>query len=249
MYASGYMDHYIIFETYQSNLVSDPESSSVIDSEEETTEEGSSDVVEEEANDDNDREAQRSESFESVREDTEISERTSGSDMSVDHHNNSSDLLSDRWDDTEEETDEEDAAGTPGEDVEVSDSNGSGSYRITIEGDPEEVGELIRILNREEEENAGSDIDDFESDGDILERKFNDSDDEYVEYDALTDDSESGDTESGTESGTRVSEDSSDADEFYLRNIELLGIIAGCLYFIVFVIVLRYIYRFFRLFI
>lgn len=249
MYASGYMDHYIDIETYQSILVSDPESSSVIDLEEDTTEEGSSDVVEEDTNDDNDRESRQTESAGNVSEDPEVSERSSGSDLSVDHNNDSSDLLSDRWDDPEEETVEEDAAGTPGEDVEISDSNGSGSYRITIEGDPEEVGELIRILNREEEENAGDDFDDFESDGDILERKFNDSDDEYVEYDAVEYADESGDSESGTESGTRVSEDSSDADEFYLRNIELLGIIAGCLYFIVFVIILRYIYRFFRLFI
>lgn len=249
MYASGYMDHYSDFETYQSNLVSDPESSSVIDSEEETIEEDSSDVAEDDTNDDNDRESRQNESAGNVSEDPEVSERSSGSDLSVDNHNDSSDLLSDRWDDQEEETDEEDSAGTPGEDVEISDSNGSGSYRITIEGDPEEVGELIRILNREEEENAGDDFDNFESDGDDYNRELDNGDTEYVEYDSIEYNDGSGDTESSTESSTRLPEDSSDADEFYLRNIELLGIIAGCLYFIVFVIILKYIYKFFRLFI
>lgn len=245
MYASGYMDHYSDFETYQSNLVSDPESSSVIDSEEDTTEEGSSDVAEEgEGNDSSEGSASNSDST----EDTEVSPGSSGSDSSVDHIDNSSSVLSGGWDDPEEETDEGSYAGSGTESGTDSRDPENGSYEVIIRGDSEQIGELYRFLNGDDED-AADDFNNFESDGDRFERELSESDYEYDEYDSGEYYDGSGDSESGSESSAYVSQDSSDADEFYFRNIELLGIIAGCLYFIVFVIILKYIYKFFRLFI
>ena len=248
MYASGYMDHYSDFETYQSNLVSDPESSSVIESDEETTEEDSPDVAEE--GETNDSSEGSSHNWDAV-EDTEVSTGSSGSDSSLDHNDNSSSVLSGGWDHPEEEAAEGSDAGSGTESGAESGDPEDGSYEVIIRGDSEQIGELYRFLNGDDgdDEDAGSDFDNFESDGDEYNRELDNGNTEYVEYDSAEYDDGSGDTEGSTESSTRLQEDSSDADEFYLRNIELLGIIAGCLYFIVFVIVLRYIYRFFRLFI
>ena len=136
---------------------------------------------------------------------------------------------------TDEETDE----GSESELSESDESGGeeSGSYRITIEGDAEEVGELIRILNGETE-NVQSIDGDNESDGNHVE-----SDGEstvgVVTESVVYRDSANSNEDSGE----------SDALEFYNKNIEFLGIIAGCVFFLVFVVVCRYIYRFFRLFI
>lgn len=233
MYASGYMGHYSDFETYQSILVSDPESSSVIDSEEETTEEGSSDAAEEGENNDDVTSIRSADSSDSV-QDSEVSERSSGSDMSVDHNSDSSDMLSDRWDDTESEEEEGSHAGSD------LDSGAACGDSENGESDGEEV---------------EYDVTDIESDSDnygILEYDALDGADEYIEYDGAD---VPGDGETQTRGATREasSGDSSgfesDSIEFYNRSLESLGIIAGCLYFIVFVIIMRYIYRFFRLFI
>ena len=240
MYASGYMDHYIDIETYQSILVSDPESSSVIDSEEDTTEEGSSDVIEEGG--DNDTSEGSASSSESD-QDSEISAGSSGSDLSLDHNSDSSDMFPGSRDDRQEESEEGSYVGSGTDTGAESGDPEDREYEIIIRGDSDQIEELYRFLNGDEE-NVGDDFDNVESDSDNAEYESDDSDLEYVESVR-----ESRDSEGGTESGTRLPEDSSDADEFYFRNIELLGIIAGCLYFIVFVIVLRYIYRFFRLFI
>lgn len=245
MYASGYMGHYSDFETYQSILVSDPESSSVIDSEEETTEEDSPDVAEEGETNDS---SEGSSHNRDAAEDSEVSAGSSGSDSSVDHNDDSSDMLSGGWDHPEEEASEGSDAGSGTESGSDSGDPEDGSYEVIIRGDSEHIEELYRFLNGENED-AGSDFDKFESDGDEYNRELDNGDTEYVEYDSAEYPDESGDSESSTESSTRLPEDSSDADEFYLRNIELLGIIAGCLYFIVFVIILKYIYKFFRLFI
>ena len=101
---------------------------------------------------------------------------------------------------------------------------------------------------------AGSDYDTGTASGDPEDGSgegINDdnNDDEYVEYDDTQYDSESRDPESGTESGTSVREDSSTTIDYYNQSIELLGIIAGLLFFIVFTIIMKYIYKFFRLFI
>lgn len=145
--------------------------------------------------------------------------------------------------------------GSPGEDNEyVSESSGE---PLSSDNSGADVSDNENIQSAAETE-AGSDAGSGSNTGtaagdpeDGSEEEINDdyTDDEYVEYDDTQYDSESGDPESNTESGTSVREDSSVADEFYLKNVELLGLIAGLLFFIVFTIIMRYIYKFFRLFI
>lgn len=228
MYAAVHMDHNVCFETDQSDTVLDPESS-------ETVEESSeiADSVEDQETEEEDSTADTIEGENDVHgsgdENNSVSVQSSSSDLSLDNHSDVSDLRDSGSDDTELQEEEETSDGShAGSDTDT--EEGTGSYRITIEGDPEEVGELIRLLNRGEEDGDNSVNDesgDIESSGNTV---------------------TSGNGENSTESSASVSEVDSDADEFYFKNIELLGIIAGCLFFIVVVIVLRYIYRFFRLF-
>lgn len=270
MYESGYMDHYSDFETYQSNLVSDPDPSSVIESEEDTTEEGSSDVAAEEASEETEGDGDDSGSETGgIDKDTEFSTGSSGSDNDMDHSGNDtgddSRGTDDQVDTEEEGTSEGSHAGSgdSGEQSEESESDtelseeesteesgSDGSYRITIEGDPEEVDELIRLLNGEEKDNDESIDTDNESDGSEL---GNDPGEISGESSPLLRSDGSGSYDSSGSDGSVIQNERDGADpesiEFYNRNLEALGIIAGCLFFIVFVILCKAIYRFFRLFI
>ena len=145
--------------------------------------------------------------------------------------------------------------GTSGEDNEhVSESSGEPLSSDNSGADVSDNENIQSAAETEEGSDAGSGSNTGTSAGDPedeSEEEINDdyTDDEYVEYDDTQYDSESGDPESNTESGTSVREDSSTTIEYYNQSIELLGIIAGLLFFIVFTIIMRYIYKFFRLFI
>lgn len=230
MYESVIVDLYGYLTFDQSDTVLDPESSE--DSVE--SEEDSTDISEEIENGDIQEEPGSMDRTSG--EDNGSSDQSSGNSMSADH---TGDNVSDNDDRQDSETEEE--GSDAGSDLEFGTESGDpedGTYEIIIRGDSDQVGDLYRYLNGDE------------NNGDAAESD-NDEDIEYVEYDSGEYPSESGgsgDSESGTESGTSVPENDNNADEFYSKNIEFLGVIAGCLFFLVFVTLMKYIYKFFRIF-
>ncbi len=144
---------------------------------------------------------------------------------------------------------------TSGEDNEhVSESSGEPLFSDNPGADAPDNENIQSAAETETGSDAGSDTDTGTDSGDPgngTNEEINDdnTDDEFVEYDDTQYDDESGDPESSTESGTSAREDSSATIEFYNQNLELLGVIAGLLFFIAFTIVMKYIYKFFRLFI
>lgn len=228
MYESVILDSISNSEIYKLSIYADPESSETT-----LTESEDSTDTSEEVNENDDVTSSGSEGGSDTIQDSEVSERSSGSDMSVDHTGDSDDMLFDRRDDTESQEEEGSHAG--------SDSDTGADLGDSENGETD--GEEIEY-----------DVNDIKNDSDyngILEYDSLDGADEYVEYDG----SElSGDGETQTRGATREasSGDSSgfesDSIEFYNRSLESLGIIAGCLFFIVFTIICKYIYKFFRLF-
>ena len=265
MYAAFISDLYSGFEINQSIAVFDPESSETVEEsseiadsvEDELPEEEDSDAVYYMGDDENDtsEDAGRTESISDISDETDsISVQSSGNNLSLDNSNDTDSLLlggrSDSVGDEEETTSDGSYAGSDTDTGEESEENGSsegsgsGNYRITIEGDSEEVGELIRILNGEgDNENVTDSNADDGSDSESSDNRDN-------ENAVISSGIRSGSESDGNSSGS-IQESGIDPEsiEFYNRNLESLGIIAGCLFFIVFVIVCRYIYRFFRLFI
>lgn len=213
------LDGYSAF--YKPNILLDPESSeSLLDEE-------ASDSFEE---NDNDRDfSEESSGLDSTSwEDSGSVSESSGELMSSDHPGH---------DDTDNENIQSAAETETGQDV------GSDTDTGTDSRDPEYEEE-----NRIEDKEDDNDFDSFESDGDEYNRELEYSDYECAESDTVEYDDGSGDSESGTESGTSVREDSTVDIEFYQQNIELLGIIAGCLLFLVVTKILKYSYKFFNLF-
>lgn len=207
---------------YKPNILFDPESS------ETTIDEEASDSFEE-TDDDRDIQEESGSMDSTSGENTESVSESSGELVSSDH--NSDDAL--------DNEDIQSAAETEtGQDV------GSDTDTGTDSGDPQDGEE-----NRIEENQYDSDFDSFESDGDEFNRELDNDSSEYDESEIVEYDDGSGGSESSTESGTSAREDSSTTIEFYNQNLELLGIIAGLLFFIAFTIVMKYIYKFFRLFI
>lgn len=273
MYAAYINDLYSGFEITQSIAVFDPESSETVEEsseiadsvEDELPEDEDSDAVYYMGDDENDtsEDAGRTESISDISDETDsISVQSSGSDLSLDNSDDTEHVLSGGRNDSESEEEESTSDGShagsdqdtesgeeetdeTGSDVQES---GSGNYRITIEGDAEEVGELIRILNGESEEEEEENVRDSNSDDGSDSNSGNNGGSEISELSPVL--RSVGSDSNGDSSGT-VHESGIDPEsiEFYNRNLESLGIIAGCLFFIVFVIVCRYIYRFFRLFI
>lgn len=222
MYGSLAMDLDGYSAFYKPNILLDPESSEI------TIDEEASDSFEET---DDDRDIQEEpESVDSTSgDDSEFVSEPSGEHVSLDHYS----------DDSPDNENIQSAAET-----ETGSDAGSDIDIGTDSGDSENGEE-----NRIEENQDDSDFDSFESDGDEFNRELDNDSSEYDESETVEYDDGSGDSESSTEIGTSVQEDSSTTIEFYNQSLELLGIIAGLLFFIAFTIVMKYIYRFFRLFI
>ena len=115
--------------------------------------------------------------------------------------------------------------------VETEDSN-FGEYTITITGDYDTITEILK-----EREDEGSDID---------------GDAEIVEYDFISDNEDlyrdGSPEQSDGESGSYTSEVGSDDSDYQDLVVTELGYISGFLCFIIVIICLKYIYKFFKLF-
>ncbi len=214
------LDGYSAFD--KPNILLDPESS------ETTIDEEASDSFEE-INDDRDIQEEPGSMDSSSGENSESVSESSGELVSTDHN---SDYAPDN--EITQSAAETETGSDVGSDIDTGADNGD-------PGDGEE--------NRIEDIEDDNDFDSFESDGDEYNRELEYSDYQYDESDTVEYDDGSGDSESSIESGTSVREDSSATIEFYNQNLELLGVIAGLLFFIAFTIVMKYIYKFFRLFI
>lgn len=206
---------------YKPNILFDPESS------ESPLDEEASDSFEET---DNDRDiSEESSSLDSTSgENSGPVSESSGELMSSDHS---------EYNDTDNENTQSAAEIESGSDV------GSDLNSGTTTGDSEDGSEDIIVEGQDD-----NDFDSFESDGDEHNEQFDNDGIVSDEFDTTEYDDGSGDSESSTESGTSVREDNTVDIEFYQQNIELLGIIAGCLLFLVVTKIFKYSYKFFNLF-
>lgn len=171
-----------------------------------------------------------SEECESDSEDMFVSPGSSRDYMPGDNNDNSDTLFPGRQQDSEDKETEETSEGTPGDDSEVVGT--AKEYTITITGDYDTINEFLK--ERDDE------------------RSDNDNDDEIVEYDFISDNEDlyrdGSPEQSDSESGAYSSEVGSDDSDFQELVVTELGYISGFLCFIIVIICLKYIYKFFKLF-
>lgn len=144
--------------------------------------------------------------------------------------------------------------GSSGRDMSVDNNDDFGDMLRDRWDDQSSQEEKITYTRESSGDNSGGLGDVNESDSSnnndgYIEHYYDDSFNDYDSYEY--DEPESGETEYISE--TRETSGSGTIDEiqveFYNRNLESLGIIAGCLYFLCFVVILKGIYKFFRMFI